>query len=628
MMKSIKIYYLIFVVTLIATNLYAQNIASCDNENESRFFLEGQEEGVVLISLQDLPEASELFDNIDSEDSVNNQLFQKFLEILVPKININSIGSNQLEIAVAAASVNMVYILVNSITQQYELVNNCSEISEEFCKKIEENMIRFIIIPHDAAWIRDFGPHCRIDNNKVTILDPSYHDSRVDDEREKALRLLNQWRIEIANTILSVFQEQDILRYEHGNFEASSDIENYNIYLNACTALYDVYEKKYVKRYFDDEASGLIVSEILDVEKSNFEKVDDLNMDGGNLLRSTNCDCFLTTDVITKNQLSRQSILSILEEKFLCKKIVFLDPLPEAIKHVDMFLLPVKGDKLILASYDPSFKFLEKEWLSNDVSKEIAKEAHIVMENNFQELKSRGFDVIKLPSPLPRESNRGIYYPTLLNLLLQKGRNDEGEVLQILAPVFENVDQDLIRNSIKIIEETFKDNYPSSQIFIKEIESTNPAKLQGGIHCLTNTIPIKFLKNSEVSSVDILESLEVKLYSIHKEYFLDGTWQVMNKSNKLKILKVHIQNEIIFKFKEVKDNVAKGKVYANIDNRETPIFTYLMYKNLYGELILKIFNENTDEYTIFSVDKNDRNHITIENFDDNKLTIELVKTNK
>jgi len=145
-----------------------------------------------------------------------------------------------------------------------------------------------------------------------------------------------------------------------------------------------------------------------------------------------------------------------------------------------MFLLRA-GSRLFLASYDPSSPKLH-EYLKNlsEGARALVVEAATAMDENFRTLHNLNYDVVRVPSPLPKVADDRVYYPTVLNGLVWTTPENRQT---IILPKYEGYEEDVQSDALGLIRSAF----PNSRI--STIEATEAAKRQGAVHCLTLVAP-------------------------------------------------------------------------------------------------------------------------------------------
>jgi len=249
--------------------------------------------------------------------------------------------------------------------------------------------------------------------------------------------------------------------------------------------LADVYRHLDVNRTIDDESPYDIALAVMRKPESLVVVRPGLDLDGGNLLQSDDGRCFTTRTLLSRNRHRELDVTRRLESVYGCHGVVYLEALPgPVIEHVDMFLLPATGKKLFLASYDPADPLIAAHWGEmRPVERRTAEEAAVAMKENEQQLRALGYDVIPVPSPLPRVVEGEVYYPTVLNGLVQMDRTGKPHVI---LPRYDRYQEDIQGNAWKVIREQF-----GTQLALDTVESTVAASRQGAVHCLTIIAPLQ-----------------------------------------------------------------------------------------------------------------------------------------
>src|SRR5262249_54798315 len=123
--------------------------------------------------------------------------------------------------------------------------------------------------------------------------------------------------------------------------------------------------------------------------------------------------------------------------------------------------------------------------LQDNELRALSIDAAIAMEHNKALLRRLGYVVIDVPSLLPKRLSNMIYFPTLLNGIVQVGRDRH---VHLLLPNYKTTDENEIAVediALKTVHQAF-----GADTDLQLIESTAPAQLQGGLHCLTTSIPL------------------------------------------------------------------------------------------------------------------------------------------
>jgi hypothetical protein len=209
-------------------------------------------------------------------------------------------------------------------------------------------------------------------------------------------------------------------------------------------------------------------------------------LDGGNLLKLEDGRCLTTRVLLSRNKEQNINLDQELGKIGGCKNVTFLDPLPGPVtEHIDMFVLPAGGKRILLASYDLSRPFAAEYWSKLSTSeRDLALNAELAMESNAERLRNLGYEVVPVPSPFPRiPANGHTYYPSTLNALVRVSADG---YRQVLVPSYKDYETDIQSSALNQIGAAF-----GSKTEIVTIEATQAAKSQGAVHCLTLTAPLR-----------------------------------------------------------------------------------------------------------------------------------------
>lgn len=405
----------------------------------------------------------------------------------------------QYHIIAAAAAAGPIVVMVSDQASR-ELLHNGCEKEPVICEAMESGVLRVVHVDFQTAWVRDYGPQFGTDRNAVPIvLDSDYVDFRyrnsvrirradVDQGREKLLKL----RIALQGEYKG--------RDEDGDFNSGSDanaqqLKEIDEQLHVLGEMSNVYSNPdLMARSRDDESPFSLAQAVIKNAQFRFVRPrlgsdgedSPLRLDGGNLMRLGRDICATTTDIVPANG-GDESAEETIRRAYGCKELIRLAPLPGpgVIRHVDMFLLPGLGKAVFLADFDPHFSPIKEHWEAADNSiQELTMDAALAMDINARALRRLGFNVIRVPSPLPTTtSDGGIYYPTLLNVsvrVLDDGRR------QLIVPTYKDYEADVQGAALQVIRGGFGGN---SKIAFTTVEATLAAQMQGAVHCLTLIVP-------------------------------------------------------------------------------------------------------------------------------------------
>lgn len=383
----------------------------------------------------------------------------------------------QLKIVANAAHNGPVLVVATSGEQQAQLNDLCSTY-EGLCVRLREGSVRVVVEPHRGPWVRDYGPFVNFGHGEsLVIVDAKYDDAR----RRQGL----EYQREQINALRRALIEKEL-----GDDGGDDDLSTHeNAIAKQLSELAQIYkdEGDLRERAMDDDAPFYIAEAALGNDQFELTR-SSLFLDGGNLFRLENGDCLTTTDTIAKNDGNRNSVEHELESIYHCRKTIFLEALPgeDIIKHLDMFLMPVKDTTVLLASYDPGSVAFQEQYAEMDTElRALAVDSAIAMAHNKAHLQQQGYNVVDVPALLPRRSDDSVFFPTLLNGVVQVGRDGRRH---LLLPDYETssaADGAIRKAARAAIQHTF-----GSDVDIVTIEATAPARLQGALHCLTNAIPL------------------------------------------------------------------------------------------------------------------------------------------
>lgn len=383
----------------------------------------------------------------------------------------------QLKIVAKAARNGAVLVLASSSEQLAKLEEICTQY-DDLCDRIYDGTVRVIVEPHRGVWVRDFGPYITADQRgRVFVIDAKYDDARLRRRFEYRRAALNEERQTLLERQLDSPDEDTSLFRERNDALLRYGAELVQLYKDEGDSRW---------RAMDDDAPYYVAEGVLGDRNFELEHTP-IFLDGGNLFTLEDGTCLTTTDTIAKNGGDRILVERELLVTYRCGRVVFLEALAgeNIIKHLDMFLMPVKNRTLLLASYDPdSVRFRERfESLDGELRQLVVASA-VAMSRNKLRLKKLGYSIVDVPSLFPRRSAGTIYFPTLLNGVVQVGRNRRRHVL---LPDYETTSDHEVavkREAKEIVQKTFEPG-----VDVQTIEATAPARLQGALHCLTNSIP-------------------------------------------------------------------------------------------------------------------------------------------
>jgi agmatine/peptidylarginine deiminase len=388
----------------------------------------------------------------------------------------------QMNIVRETAKFGPVLLLAPDETTKGAVYQRCQEF--QICELFRSDRVRMRVVPHDGLWIRDFGPQIEAIGNSAYVVHWRYFDIRKEEAKREKFQELETARLKL----LEARQEED----QPDDFSQESTPEARKAVIAAIDAksyllreYSQILSEASVQRSNDEDSAFDIADAVLATPDFNY-KSSGVAVDGGNLIKLEDGRCLSTRVLLSRNKDQNTNLDQELEKIGGCKNVTYLDPLPgPVIEHIDMFVLPAGGKRILLASYDLSKPFAAEYWskLSNS-ERDLALNAELAMELDADRLRQLGYEVVPVPSPFPRvPANGHIYYPTLLNALLREGADGHK---QLLVPSYKDYETDIQSSALNQIAAAFG---PKTEIVT--IEATEAAKAQGGVHCLTLTAPLR-----------------------------------------------------------------------------------------------------------------------------------------
>jgi agmatine/peptidylarginine deiminase len=358
-------------------------------------------------------------------------------------------------------------------------VRNTFKADPALDRAVRERRLVFFVVPHDTKWVRDYGPQIKTGaNGGFVLVDPIYKDIRAQMGLERDRKAANLGRERLT---------KDFLKNNAGLL----------IGLPPKTPAAKVAELKdqlYVLQQFDDVLSNGKLNERQDDDFAPYEMVQaatgraeipverpDLYLDGGNLLRLSDGRLLTTRQLFLQNRGKENQLTAQLKQHYGMKEVVYLDALPgPVIRHVDMFLLPAAGQRVLLASYE----HLLKETPADPHVQVLVEHADQAMKRNRARLQKLGYEVIDVPALPPQVRGANVHYPTLLNALTL--RTQTGGYAVIL-PHYPTLDPYAQFAAYKVIRAAFGED-----VQLLHVDCTAAASQQGAVHCLTAVVPRRF----------------------------------------------------------------------------------------------------------------------------------------
>ncbi|MGB2642477.1 MAG: agmatine deiminase family protein [Candidatus Acidiferrum sp.] len=428
---------------------------------------------VVMLSLQALTPHAELQrqvrEKLAGDSAAELDVEKHLLEI-------------QMHIVRETAKFGPVLLLVPDETTRGAILERCEEF--QICALFQSDRLRMKVVAHDGVWVRDFGPQIEAAGNSANVVHWRYFDIRTEEAKQEKLQELETARLRL----LQARQQQD--QPDAFAQESSPDERK------ALDAAIDA--KLYVLREFtqllndtspqrtNDENSAFDIADAVLANPDFSYKSSQVAIDGGNLFKLDDGRCLTTRTLLSRNKDQNINLDQELEKIGGCKQVTFLEPLPgPVIEHIDMFALPVGGNRILLASYDLANPFAAEYWSKLSApERDLVLNAALAMQTDADSLRRLGYDVVSVPSPFPRiPANGHTYYPSVLNALVRQAADGYREVL---IPSYKDYESDIQSAALKLIQDAFG---PNSEVVT--IEATDAAKAQGSIHCLTLSAPLQ-----------------------------------------------------------------------------------------------------------------------------------------
>lgn len=446
----------------------------------------------------------------------------------------------QMHIVHAAAPFAPILLLAPDEATQTALHDRCAEF--QLCDLLASDRVRIKIVLHDDVWVRDFGPQISSANDSAQVVHWRYFDLRTEEAKREKLQQLEAARLQLLQA-----REQQTQAPEANN----SDSLDSAMTPDARKALASTIEDKlYVLREFsqllneaspqrtnDDSSAYDVADAVLAAPDFHFTN-SPLALDGGNLFKLDDGRCLTTRALLSRNKDQNLNVHQELAKTAGCQSVTYLEPLPGGvIEHVDMFLLPAGGKRLLLASYDLSNPFAAEYWPKlSDAERDLTLNASLAMQANAERLRQLGYEVIQVPSPFPQIPADGHpYYPAVLNALVL--RTADGAA-HLLVPSFANFESDIQSAAFDQIQSAFG---PNAQLI--PIEATAAAQSQGAIHCLTLTAPLHLSIFADTASTvrhaaltrksQLDQAAAAQIAAQIPATGLQGTWSITEISQKL-----------------------------------------------------------------------------------------------
>jgi agmatine/peptidylarginine deiminase len=440
----------------------------------------------------------------------------------------------QMHIVRETAKFGPVLLLAPDEVTQSTVYQRCEEF--RICELFRADRVRMKVVPHDGVWIRDFGPQIEANGDSAYVVHWRYFDIRNEEAKREKLQELETARLKLLETRQQEDHPDDFSQESTPDaHKAAVSIIDDKLYL--LREYSQILSETSPQRLNDENAAFDIADAILATPDFAY-KNSTLAVDGGNLLKLEDGRCLTTRVLLSRDKDQNINVDQELEKIGGCKDVTYLDPLPgPVIEHVDMFALPVGGKRILLASYDLSNPFAAEYWSKLSSSeRDLALDAGLAMELDADRLRRLGYEVVPIPSPFPRiPANGHTYYPTVLNALVREGT---GGYREVVVPSYENYETDIQSTALNQIAAAF-----GSETEVVTIESTEAAKGQGAVHCLTLTAPLRLSifsdsaasarRTAYLARKDQLDrNLAAEISSQISPSGLQGSWAILEENEK------------------------------------------------------------------------------------------------
>lgn len=389
----------------------------------------------------------------------------------------------QMNIVRETAKFGPVLLLAPDETTKSVVYQRCQEF--QICELFKSDRVRMKVVVHDGLWIRDFGPQIEAIGDSAYVAHWRYFDLRLEQAKRERAQELETARLKL----LEARQQEDqpgALAQETAPEARKAVDSTIDARLYVLREYSQLLNETSPQRTNDENSAYDIADAVLATPDFTY-KSSLVALDGGNLFKLDDGRCLTTRVLLSRNKDQNVNVDQELEKIAGCKQVTFLDPLPgPVIEHIDMFVLPVGGKRILLASYDLSKPFAAEYWSKlSDSERNLALDAELAMKLDAERLKRLGYEVVPVPSPFPRIPPNGhTYYPSVLNALVRASTDGYREVL---VPSYKDYETDIQSSALKHIAAAFG---PKTEIVT--IEAAEAAKSQGAIHCLTLTAPLQF----------------------------------------------------------------------------------------------------------------------------------------
>lgn len=428
---------------------------------------------VVIVSLEALSPRAELQRRV-REGVMGNSGAERNAE--------KHILETQMNIVRETAKFGPVLLLAPDEATKSAVNERCKEF--QICELLKSGRAGIKVVAHDGVWIRDFGPQIEERGNTAAVVHWRYFDIRAEEAKQEKFQELETARLKLLETRQQE-EQPDALTQESTPEARQAVASTIDDKLYLLRQYSEILKEASPQRSNDDNSAFDIADAVLAAPDFYYQS-SPLALDGGNLLKLEDGRCLTTRALRSRNKDQNIRVDQELEKTGGCKAVTFLDALPgPVLEHVDLFVLPVDGKRILLASYDLNGPFAQEYWGTlSSAERELAMNADLAMKLDAERLKGLGYEVMLVASPFPKIPPNGhTYYPSVLNALVRTGADGSR---QILVPSYKDYEADLQAAAVKQIQEAF-----GSQTEIVRIEATTAAKGQGAVHCLTLAVPVR-----------------------------------------------------------------------------------------------------------------------------------------
>jgi len=404
----------------------------------------------------------------------------------------------------------------------------------DLCKLFHRGQVQIKVVPHDGAWIRDYGPQIENYGDSAQVVHWRYFDVRTERAREEKLNALDSARLKLLAERQQADQPEELSEPPMPD-QRKAVLSSIDDKLYVLKEYSELLNNASVQRTNDANSAYDIADAVLATPDFSYRS-SQLALDGGNLFRLDDGRCLTTRTLLSRNKEENVNVDEELQKVGGCKSVTYLEPLPGlVIEHIDMFLLPAGGKKLMLASYDLTTPLASKYWNGlSDRERELTTNAEIAMKVNADRLRNLGYEVVPVPAPFPQIADNGrTFYPTVLNALVRQASDG---YRQLLLPSYTGYESDVQLAALQRFKLIF-----GEKTEIRTIEAMDAAKAQGAIHCLTLTAPRSLsifgnsaenaARNETEAQAELLDrNADAEVLSQIPATGLRGSWDVITAS--------------------------------------------------------------------------------------------------